>query len=191
MMLMHILFLHALNKIMFTGIIQSIGEVIESTKKGVDLKITIKPGIIFENQEIGESIAINGCCLTVETFTKNTFTAFASKTTLENTNIQNLIKGSKVNLERALKLGQRLGGHIVTGHIDCIAQVIQIEQRGQSKYIKIQFPKIFSKEIVSKGSITLDGISLTVNDCGIGFLTVNIIPETQKQTIIYQWIGHI
>jgi riboflavin synthase len=106
---------------------------------------------------------------------------------MSRTNLGSLKVGSLVNLERALALGDRLGGHMVSGHVDCVARVKQIDPSGESRIFTLEFDPEYSPLVIPKGSVALDGISLTVNDCGKGFLTVNIIPATQKETTIGGW----
>lgn len=135
----------------------------------------------------GESIAINGVCLSVESHGEGTFGVYASRETLQRSNLGELEPGSTPNLERALELGDRLGGHIVSGHVDCIATVSQLGRAGQSLQIKLEFTAEFGPQVVTKGSIALNGISLTINECGRDFLDVNIIPDSQKRTNILDW----
>jgi len=171
----------------FTGIIQSIGEVVNIQRLSKDMRITILPSPPFEDIALGESIAVNGACLTVEKYHNNQFSVYVSKETLGKTNLIYLKIGHKVNLERALTLSDRLGGHLVSGHVDCLSKVKQISRDGLSKRFILEFPERFSKYVIEKGSIALDGISLTINRCGKDFIEINIIPETQKKTTISQW----
>lgn len=171
---------------MFTGIIEDIGEILEITPLEQEKRFKIKTSRLKDFVQ-GESIAVNGTCLTVESFSTNYFTAYASKETLNKTNLKFLKPGSLVNLERALTLASRLGGHLVTGHVDCLAKVEEIKKVGASKIFRLSYPEEFSAYIINKGSVALDGISLTVNACGPGFLEVNIIPATQKETTISHW----
>ena len=172
---------------MFTGLIQGQGTLREVQAQGQDKRLHIATHFALNSLEIGESIAVNGVCLTVENGDYNFFTAFVSAESLQHTNISLLEQGAKVNLERALAVGQRLGGHIVSGHVDCVATVKSIKPIGQSQCIRLSFPSKFSPEIITKGSVTLDGISLTVNDCGQDFLEVNVIPETWTVTTVGTW----
>lgn len=172
---------------MFTGIIQGLGRIMTVSRKGSERRFTIQPLFEMPNIQAGESIAINGVCLSVEAHTPQAFTVYASVETLQRSNLGELEPGSTPNLERALELGERLGGHIVSGHVDCLATVIQIGRAGQSLKMKLDFPQQFGPQVVSKGSIALNGISLTVNECGRNFLEVNIIPDSQKRTNIMDW----
>ena len=171
---------------MFTGIV-SLAKVQRITFVGKDAQITISPAAMFTKMERGESIAVNGVCLTVESFTHAEFTAFASAETLFVTTLRYLSAGQMVNVERALAVGDRLGGHIVSGHVDCVATVTAVQSTGMSKTIRVEFPTSFAPQVIPKGSVTLDGISLTINACGHNFLEINAIPETQTATTIQLW----
>jgi riboflavin synthase len=172
---------------MFTGIIQCLGDIAASRGSQKESRFEIKPREIFTAPEIGESIAVNGVCLTAESFSGNTFTAYASEETLSVSTLRSLATGNVVNLEWAVAVGTRLGGHIVSGHVDCIATVSAITRRGDSTIFRLVFPRTMGHLIVPKGSVTLDGVSLTINECGLDFLTVNIIPETLQATILHSW----
>lgn len=172
---------------MFTGIIQGQGRIVSLRSFDGETRLSIQALYALENLEIGESIAVNGACLTVESHAERLFTAYASAETMSHTNLGLLVPSSLVNLERALALGDRLGGHIVSGHVDCQAVVRNIARVGQSRRIRLSFPAEYGREIVPKGSVTLDGVSLTVNDCGPDFLEVNVIPETRRSTTVEGW----
>ena len=172
---------------MFTGLVMGWGRIAAVEARGDETRFRIKALFALENIVLGESIAVNGVCLTVETAGHREFTAYASGETLSCSNLGALKIGSTVNLERALALGDRLGGHLVSGHVDCLAEVASVTPAGQSVQYKITFPEENSMFVVPKGSVALDGISLTVNECGDGFLTVNIIPSTQGATTISGW----
>lgn len=180
---------------MFTGLIQGQGKILAVSGHGRgqvrETRLEVAAEFVMERITRGESIAVNGACLTVEDFSENTFSVFASVETMRLTNLGRLKAGGLVNLERALALGDRLGGHLVSGHVDCLAQVGERRQDGQSRRFRLAFPVEFSPLVIPKGSVTLDGISLTVNACGQGWLEVNIIPETWRSTTITQWLpGH-
>lgn len=173
---------------MFTGLIQGLGEITSIQKYAGECNFKIKPLFDLTNIIDGESIAVNGVCLSIEQHDNFLFNVYASKETMSLTNLKSLKHGAKVNLERALEMGERLGGHLVSGHVDCIAKIKDIFNVGKSLKMIFTFPEKFSAEVISKGSIALNGISLTVNSCGIGFLDVNIIPETQQRTNIQFWV---
>ena len=169
---------------MFTGIVEDVGKVKEIRTKAKEVVFTIQVKNIDAGEiALGESIAVNGTCLTVISSGKNNFTVEASHETLKRTNLSKLKVGSRVNLERAVKLGARLGGHIVNGHVDGIGKVDSIEKRGKSIEIWFSLSEGLSKYVVEKGSIAVDGVSLTVNAVTGNRFSVNIIPYTQEATI--------
>ncbi len=173
---------------MFTGLIQTVGRVSRMTRQGTECRLEIEadfgPSHVFQ---LGESIAVNGACLSVEKFAGNAFTAYASDETMRRTTLQFLGSGSRVNLEKALTLGASMGGHMVSGHVDCVVDVLSVRSAGQSRQYRFSLPADFAGQVISKGSVALDGISLTVNDCGPDFFEVNIIPQTQRDTTINSW----
>ena len=172
---------------MFTGIIHGQGQITALQSLGKESRLSLRALFDLAHIQKGESIAVNGVCLTVESFGEKTFTAYASAETMSRTNLGQLRVGALVNLERALALGDRLGGHVVSGHVDCQATVAQVEDAGQSRRIRLGFPSAYGTEVIAKGSVTLDGISLTVNACGADFLEVNVIPETFAVTTVQHW----
>jgi len=172
---------------MFTGLAAGMGIVESMAPNGGQTRLAIKALFSLPAIVLGESIAINGVCLTVESSGKNTFGAYASAKTLSKTNLGSLSPGSTVNLERALAVGDRLGGHLVSGHVDCLARVEAMVPEGESVRCTVLFPHEFGPLVVSKGSVCLDGLSLTVNECGADWLTVNIIPATLAATTVSGW----
>ena len=158
---------------MFTGIINGQGKVLAVESRGHETRFRIQALYDLADIILGESIAVNGTCLTVETSGPSLFSAYASAETMQRTALGLLKPGAKVNLERALAVGDRLGGHIVSGHVDCVAEILSVRREGESRRIRIGFPASFGAEVIGKGSVALDGISLTVNDCGPDFLEVN------------------
>ena len=172
---------------MFTGLIQGQGKIIGLKRSGAEARLTIAPQFALDNIIDGESIAVNGACLSVEHHSGSDFAAYASAETLSRTTLGALTVGDMVNLERALAVGDRLGGHLVSGHVDTIATVVRVQNRGQSLVCRLRFASEYAPQVIPKGSVTLDGISLTVNDCGKDFLEVNIIPDTQKRTTMLGW----
>lgn len=170
---------------MFTGLIQNIGT-IKSIDKDGDWRIVIECGLDLKRIEIGASIACSGCCLTVVEKTKNTFTVDVSTESLSKTIIKNWDEGTKINLETSLKMGDELGGHFVFGHVDGQAKIADIKKEGDSYRLKISVPADLIKFIAPKGSISLDGISLTVNEVEGNTFGVMIIPHTWEKTTLSQ-----
>lgn len=172
---------------MFTGLVLGMGELAHIAPGAGESRFTFRPLFAVTDWVKGESIAVNGVCLSVESFDPNGFTAYASRETLRLSNLGLLRRGGRVNLERALALGDRLGGHLVSGHVDGVATIESIRAAGSSTLLRVRFPEECSFQVIPKGSVALDGVSLTVNHCGAGFLEVNIIPETQASTTIGSW----
>lgn len=172
---------------MFTGLIEGLGEVAAVRRLGADLRLGISPLFRLDNPVIGESVAVNGTCLTLESVNAGILTFYASAETLSCSGISLLSPKTLVNLERALALGSRLGGHLVSGHVDTVGTVAAVRNIGQSREITVNFSEEWAKYIIPKGSVALDGISLTVNTCGFDYLTVNVIPETWKVTTVAHW----
>ena len=172
---------------MFTGLVMGMGRIEAAENRGAETRFRIRALFDLPDIEHGESIAVNGVCLTVETFGDNWFTAYASRETLSVSSLGALRVGSEVNLERAMAMGDRFGGHIVSGHVDALAEVAEVRPAGESNIYKLTFDAAHGRYVIPKGSVALDGISLTVNGCGPDWLEVNIIPETQKATTISGW----
>ena len=169
---------------MFTGLIEEIGEVKHIVKGLKSAKITISASYVLNGVKIGDSISTNGVCLTVVAFTKDTFAVDVMPETMKRSNLKNLKFGSKVNLERALKLGDRLGGHIVSGHIDGVGIINNMEKDDNAIWVSIKADSDILKYIIQKGSITIDGISLTVAYVDNKIFKVSIIPLTKEETTL-------
>src|SRR3989338_375330 len=167
---------------MFTGIIEGTGKVKSFNRKPDGAQLEIAVDFNLEQTNVGESIAVNGCCLTITSRLGDTFWADLSPETLQLTTLGFLKEGSAVNLERPLKLGERLGGHLVQGHVDGVGVVEKVIDAGESKKITIKTPSHLSRYLVEKGSIAIDGVSLTINCCYKDFFEVMIIPHTQVKT---------
>lgn len=167
---------------MFTGIIEEIGTVKSFSKDTNGATVCIECHTVLENTKLGDSIAINGACQTVTDLTNTTFSARVSDETLSVTNFANFKTGSQVNLERALTLNSRLGGHIVSGHVDCCGKYISIEQLTDFYNLTFEVPESNAKYIIHKGSVTVNGISLTVAKIERNMFTVAIIPHTYSNT---------
>ena len=170
---------------MFTGIIQAIGRITSMQDKGGDIRLGIETGKLdLSDVELGDSIAVNGVCLTAVELPGNGFVADVSRETLSLTSLGGLKPGSPVNLEKALTLATRLGGHLVSGHVDGLGTVISRQEDARSVRFVIEAPKELAKYIVHKGSITVDGTSLTVNGVDGARFELNIVPHTLRETIM-------
>ncbi|MFO7887173.1 MAG: riboflavin synthase [Eubacteriales bacterium] len=169
---------------MFTGLIEEVGEITSVTRKGNSAQITVKaPGILKENK-VGDSISTNGVCLTVTKKTSNTYTVDVMPETMNRSNFKNLKYGSKVNVERALKVGDRLDGHMVSGHVDGIGIITDFREDDNAVWITLKADKGVLKYIVEKGSIAIDGTSLTVAYVDNETFKVSIIPHTGEATTL-------
>jgi riboflavin synthase len=170
---------------MFTGIVQSIGEVRAITPRGGDVELLIgAPGLDLSSVAIGDSISCSGCCLTVTRIEGDAFAADASIETLNVTTLGKWRTGDRLNLEKALCAGQPLGGHYVTGHVDGIATVIDRVNDARSIRVQFEAPAQLARYIARKGSVCLDGVSLTVNDVDGPRFSVNLIPHTLEVTTL-------
>ncbi len=169
---------------MFTGLIEGTGVLLRIEQHGPDSRIVIRPEYEMHQIEVGESIAVDGACLTVVSFQANTFSADVSAETLSRTTLTRKPPGKRINLERALRLGDRLGGHIMSGHVDGIGVLRERLREGRSWRLFFGIPDELSRYVVAKGSIGMNGISLTVNGCSSGRFDVNIVPHTAAQTTI-------
>jgi riboflavin synthase len=166
---------------MFTGIITDVGRV-RSIETNGDTRLVIETAYDTREIDIGASIACAGPCLTVTDKDEGWFAVDASAETLSKTTLGDWAEGTRVNLERALKVGDEMGGHIVTGHVDGIAVVISVTPEGDSQRFVLEAPKEYARYVAPKGSVTLDGVSLTVNEVDGNQFGVNIIPHTQAAT---------
>ena len=170
---------------MFTGIIQATGSITALERRGGDVRLSVQShGLPFASYEAGESIAVNGVCLTAVALRDDGFDTDVSVETLDVTNLGRLDAGSPVNLEPSLALGDRLGGHLVSGHVDCLGTVRHLESDARSIRLAIEIPGEFARYVARKGSVTVDGVSLTVNEVAGTVFEVNIIPHTAEVTII-------
>ena len=168
---------------MFTGIIEGVGTIRSLEPRGGDLHITVDVGTLeFANVELGESIAVNGCCLTVTEFDATSFGCDASNETLRLTTLGTLALGSPVNLERALLPSKRLGGHLVSGHVDGIGAVRSIAADARAQVWWFDVPPELRKYVAKKGSIAINGVSLTVNEVDLTGFNVTLIPHTVDHT---------
>ena len=168
---------------MFTGIIQSTGKIESITPAGEDLKLNIQVGSLdMSDVQIGDSIAVNGVCLTAVTFDATHFEVHVSKETLNCT--VGLDSMREVNLEKALRLSDRLGGHLVSGHVDGVGQVVRFEPSGDCWLLMVRAPHALSRYVAVKGSIAIDGVSLTINTVEQDTFSMNLIPHTIEHTTL-------
>ncbi len=173
---------------MFTGIIQALGRIRGMQVQDGDLRMTIAAdGLDLSDVRLGDSIAVSGVCLTVVDLQRDAFTVDVSRETLDKTTLAHLQSGSVVNLEKALRLADRLGGHLVAGHVDGVGSIREIWASGRSQGITIAAPRDLLRYIAAKGSICVDGISLTVNALREDLFSFNLIPHTLTQTTAAQW----
>ena len=177
---------------MFTGIIEEIGKIL-NIQNGSNFKtISVLVEKISKDIKIGDSIAINGVCTTITKFDKASFTVDLSSQTLNVTTLKKLKNSDFVNLERAVKVGERLGGHIVSGHVDFCAKYVNQKKDGESLFLSFEIPKEKSKYLIEKGSVTIDGISLTIAEKRDNIITVCIIPHTiENTTLKYLNLGDV
>lgn len=170
---------------MFTGIVQARGTVTALNKLGGDVSLSISSdGLPFDSYAVGDSIAVSGVCLTATQLRDDGFDTDVSTETLSVTTLGELGVGSLVNLEPSLSFGDRLGGHLVSGHVDCMGKVTGLEQDARSVRITVEIPAEFARYVARKGSVCVDGVSLTVNEVSANRFDLNIIPHTAETTII-------
>ncbi|WP_292758574.1 riboflavin synthase [Methylophaga sp. UBA2689] len=170
---------------MFTGIIAAVGQLKSLESRGGDIRLHIDPAKLdLTDVKLGDSIAVNGVCLTVVEMASRSLQFDVSQETLQRTSLGQLKTGSEANLEKALAVGDRLGGHMVSGHVDGLGEVISKTASARSWQYKIKAPAELERYIAEKGSITIDGVSLTVNGVFDGGFDINIIPHTLEETII-------
>jgi len=167
---------------MFTGLIEDLGEIVQIGKRENSFQLTIASHFDLDTHDIGASISVDGVCLTVVELNKQKFTVDVSPETLERTTLHKRKRGDFVNLERALRMSDRLGGHLVTGHIDGVGVIKSIDKKENSLVVLIEAPKGISPYLIEKGSVGLDGISLTINNVTGNSFSVNIIPHTARIT---------
>lgn len=172
---------------MFTGLIEGVGTLAARDTRGGDARLRIHAGTLpFEGVALGESISVNGVCLTVIAFDETGFEADASNETLSLTTLGQLPVGRAVNLERAMRPNDRLGGHLVSGHVDGVGRVLDVREDARAQRWRFAAPKPLSKYIAQKGSICVDGVSLTVNGVGDEGFDVALIPHTVSHTAFSQ-----
>jgi riboflavin synthase len=169
---------------MFTGLVQDIGRVTETTARRGSKRIGIASALPTSRMEVGESIAVDGVCLTATAFRGDRFYADVVAETLAHTTLGGLKPGSRVNLERALALGDRLGGHLVQGHVDATAKVVEIVKKGDDWRLRAELPSAIASYVALKGSIALNGVSLTVSALHNRRFEVALVPQTLRKTTL-------
>jgi riboflavin synthase len=170
---------------LFTGIVQDLGTVVERETRGGDLHLSIAFRELDEARtRVGDSICVQGCCLTVTARAGRSFSADLSRETLALTTLGDFAVGAAVNLEPALRAGDLLGGHLVSGHVDGIARVTSVESDARSRRLTFEVPPALTRYLARKGSVTVDGVSLTVNEVAGASFGVNVIPHTQAVTTL-------
>ena len=169
---------------MFTGIVEELGKVKAIDKLADAIRLTIEGPLVVSDLKRGDSIAVSGTCLTAVEHDANTFTADVMLETLRLTSLDGIAVGDPVNLERAMTAATRFGGHVVQGHVDGVGRIISREPSENWEVVHVQVPQQLMKFVVLKGSITIDGVSLTVNEVGPDFVGLSLIPETLKLTTL-------
>lgn len=169
---------------MFTGIVEEIGRIQSIRRTGDAIEMVIEAKEILKDVQLGDSIAVNGVCLTVTTYTNQLFSVDIMPETVNNTSLKELKARSSVNLERAMAAGGRFGGHFVSGHVDGVGVILEKTPVHNAVYYKIQVPEQLTDYLVKKGSITVDGTSLTIFDVEQNVFTISLIPHTMSQTIL-------
>ncbi len=169
---------------MFTGIVEELGEIIEKTDGPESAVLRIRGPLVVSDAAHGSSIAVNGVCLTVVDLKDDTFTADVMRETLERSSLGALEPGSRVNLERPVRLADRLGGHLVQGHVDGVGTIVERVPSEKWEIVRISLPEALSRYVVEKGSITVDGVSLTVVEAAADSFTISLIPTTLELTTL-------
>ena len=167
---------------MFTGIIKEVGTIEKIEKTGQGIKISVKCQKILNDLTLGDSVSVDGVCLTASLISKSSFSVYASEETIKKTTLAQLRKGAFVNLEPALKAQDPIGGHFVQGHIEGVGKVVSISKKGDEIHIKIKIPKELSKNVIKKGSIAVSGVSLTVSSFKNDTVDIFLIPFTLNST---------
>ncbi|GAK08204.1 riboflavin synthase [Geomicrobium sp. JCM 19038] len=167
---------------MFTGIVEEVGTIDELETFHDSITVIIRANVVLEDVQIGDSISVSGVCLTVRTHTKTTFTADIMQETLQHSTLNHLNKGNTVNLERSMRMNDRVGGHFVAGHVDGTGTIQQIKELEGSTLYEVVVPEQLTKYMIKKGSVAINGTSLTIADIKENVMTVSIIPHTKDVT---------
>jgi riboflavin synthase len=169
---------------MFTGLIEDVGKILKISRTGASARIELTASFPVGEIKLGDSIAVNGICLTVVEKSRSRLSFDVSPETIDRSSFSRLGPGQHVNLERALRVGDRLGGHIVSGHVDCTASIVSRRELSGNHIFEFRLPRTFARYIIEKGSVAIDGISLTVNTVTDEGFSVNIIPHTALETTL-------
>jgi riboflavin synthase len=171
---------------MFTGIVEELGTVSQVDDLGDSIRLTVEAHTVLDDVHLGDSIAVNGCCLTVVSTNGSTWTADVMQETLDKTSLTRVAPGDRVNLERAVTADKRMGGHLVQGHVDAVGQILSRSPSEHWDVVAVSLPADLATYVVGKGSITVDGVSLTVVTVGEDRFTVSLTPETLARTTLGQ-----
>lgn len=174
---------------MFTGIIQEIGIVTGAAQRAGGVVLAVRAPVCAKELRVDDSVAVNGVCQTVVRCTGEVFEVEAVEETLRKTTLGALGQGARVNLELALRVGDRLGGHLVQGHVDCVGEVVSVEKRAMSWMVRVNFPERFARYLIPVGSVAVDGISLTVASVEGSMFAVSVIPHTLEKTTLVDVAG--
>ena len=169
---------------MFTGIVEELGTVAAVEDQGDAIRLTVRARTVLDDVHLGDSISVNGCCLTVVSAAGELWTADVMQETLDKTSLRDVRPGDRVNLERAVTADKRLGGHIVQGHVDAVGSILSRSPSEHWEVVEVAMPETLGRYLVDKGSITVDGVSLTVVEAGPTSFTVSLIPETLARTTL-------
>ena len=169
---------------MFTGIIEEIGSLAKITRRGQTLQLEINAAVVLNDIHLGDSVAVNGVCLTVTKFTRRTFSVDVMPVTYQDTSLAMLTMNARLNLERAMAANGRFGGHIVSGHVDGVGCIVNKTLVENAWLYRLEIPTELAKYCIPKGSIAVDGTSLTIVATGSNWLSVSLIPHTQEKTVL-------
>jgi riboflavin synthase len=171
---------------MFTGLVEELGKVRAVARGAHSIRLSLGGEKVLSDVKIGDSIAVDGACLTVVEFSSNNFTVDVMPETYDRTTLSSRKLGDSVNLERTLRVGDRLGGHMVSGHVDAVGTLVSVTPRDNANILRVQFPANLGPFVIPQGSVAVDGVSLTVVDCGNDWFEVSLIPHTWQVTVLSQ-----